>query len=84
MANFDVIFENAQTMDVTFSENAFNVDFGPGAPIHDYTGEYEITPSSETQVLETANKTLDANIIVNPIPSNYGLITWDGSVITVS
>ena len=24
------------------------------------------------------------NIRINPIPSNYGLITWDGSVLTVS
>ena len=49
-----------------------------------YTGAYEITPSQQTQVLNTRQKSMSSNIVVNPIPSNYGLITWDGSVITVS
>lgn len=26
----------------------------------------------------------DSSINIMPIPSNYGLITWDGSVLTVS
>ena len=50
----------------------------------DYTGAYEITPSQETQVLSTENKSLRQNITVNPIPSNYGLITWNGAILTVS
>lgn len=49
-----------------------------------YDGPIEITPSRETQVLETQGKILITNIVVNPIPKNYGLITWDGSVLTVS
>lgn len=49
-----------------------------------YTGETVVTPRSEEQVLETGEKYLTSNITVRPIPSNYGLITWDGSVITVS
>ncbi len=49
-----------------------------------YDGPIEITPSRETQVLETKEKILITNIIVNPIPKNYGLITWNGSVLTVS
>lgn len=49
-----------------------------------YTGETEITPSEDTQVLQTANKTVVQDIIINPIPSNYGLITWNGSTLTVS
>lgn len=49
-----------------------------------YTGQTEITPSEETQTLQTANKTVLHNIVVNPIPSNYGLITWNGSTLTVS
>lgn len=28
--------------------------------------------------------TLSTQIVVNAIPSNYGLITWNGSVLTVS
>lgn len=49
-----------------------------------YTGQTEITPSEETQLLQTANKTVVQNIVINPIPSNYGRITWNGSTLTVS
>lgn len=49
-----------------------------------YTGQTEITPSEDTQLLQTANKTVVQDIIINPIPSNYGRITWNGSTITVS
>lgn len=49
-----------------------------------YTGATTITPSGETQILNTADKSLYENITINPIPSNYGLITWNGSTLTVS
>ena len=49
-----------------------------------YDGAYEVTPSSDTQVLETGAKLMTQNVTVNPIPSNYGLITYNGSFITVS
>lgn len=49
-----------------------------------YTGSYEITPRSTQQVLYSKNKLMTDDIRVLPIPSNYGLITWNGSVLTVS
>lgn len=49
-----------------------------------YDGDYAITPSAETQTLATSGKRMTADVVINPIPSNYGLITWDGSKITVS
>ena len=49
-----------------------------------YTGPYEVTPSGAEQVLETDTFYMNSNIVINPVPSNYGLITWDGSTITVS
>lgn len=49
-----------------------------------YDGDYEITPSEETQILMTAEKTAKGNITINPIPSNYGRITYNGSTITIS
>jgi len=52
-----------------------------GAP---YRGAYEVTPTEYAQVLPTAGKTPSSDIVVQPIPSNYGLITYNGSVITVS
>ena len=49
-----------------------------------YTGEMEITPSPETQILDTTLKSVTGNIIIHPIPQNYGLIEWNGSTLTVS
>lgn len=49
-----------------------------------YDGDYTITPMQETQVLQTENKHMLHDVTINPIPSNYGLITWDGSTLTVS
>ena len=52
--------------------------------IENYTYITEIIPSQHEVVLNTANKLVPENIVIKPIPSNYGLITWDGSVLTVS
>ena len=49
-----------------------------------YHGAYTVTPTNQAQVLDTDALILDGNITSNPIPSNYGLISWDGSTITVS
>lgn len=50
----------------------------------EYEGSYDVTPGPEEQILATANRWLTEDITVQPIPDNYGLITWDGSIITVS
>ena len=49
-----------------------------------YEGETIITPSMETQILATKDTRVLQNITIEPIPSNYGLITWNGSYLTVS
>lgn len=49
-----------------------------------YDGPMEVTPTQETQTLSTTMKSVLGDIVVNPIPSNYGLITWNGSTLTVS
>lgn len=85
-------------MNVTFIPQSISVSvdqgtlgIGTGTPVaRDYverdpfTGDYEITPSSETQTLLTKNLRMTDNVVINPVPSNYGLVTWDGSVITIS
>lgn len=55
-----------------------------GAVVPEYHGAYEVVPSGETQVLSTAGRLLSQDVTINPIPSNYGLITWNGSTLTVS
>ena len=56
--------------------------------VHDpqptYTGETDITAGAEAITLETRGKLMTEDIIVEPIPSNYGLLTWDGSTLRVS
>ena len=49
-----------------------------------YSGEYEITPTAEQQTIAINGMVADADIIIDPIPSNYGLITWNGTTLTVS
>lgn len=49
-----------------------------------YEGVYEVTPTEETQILNTNNLKMTDNVTINPIPSNYGLITWNGTTLTVS
>ena len=52
--------------------------------VDEYSGPYEFTPGNAPQVVEIANKIATADITIGPIPDNYGLITWDGSTLTVS
>ena len=54
---------------------------GGGIP---YSGAYTVRPQPYAQTLEPATHVLDRDIVVEAIPNNYGLITYNGSVITVS
>ena len=49
-----------------------------------YEGETVVTPTQETQTLHTAQLLMPVDIVINPIPSNYGLISWSGRGILVS
>lgn len=52
--------------------------------VEDYEGNYRVTPQVTTQVLETKDLKMTDNLVVEPIPKNYGLITYNGTNITVS
>lgn len=76
---------------VSVSVDAVSMGVSIGTPIvkeyvdvETYTGDYEVTPSSEVQTLNTSGLRLTRNIVVNPVPPNYGLITWNGAFLTVS
>lgn len=56
----------------------------PASQVFDVVPETTITPSNQQQVIGQVNSVLAGPITVDPIPSNYGLITWNGSVLTVS
>lgn len=49
-----------------------------------YDSEYEVIPSDDIQVLNTTGRLLSQNITIAPIPNNYGKISWNGSILTVS
>jgi hypothetical protein len=99
MSELRVYFNPTSKLKIDFNPTAkLTVAFNPtsmvattGQPIardyiecEPYEGNYEITPSSETIVMETINKRMTDNVRILPIPSNYGLITWNGSTLTVS
>lgn len=86
--NINLVVDEAENIEFTLDDGEehkldieANIVVVQGDP---YTGSYTVTPSSVTQTLDTANKTMATNVTINPIPSNYGLITWNGSTLTVS
>ena len=76
---------------VTVEANPATMGIDLGTPVardfverDPYTGTYAVTPSAEEQVLHTQYLRMTDDIVVAAIPQNYGLITWDGSSLTVS
>ena len=52
---------------------------------HDYyEGATTFTPSDTVQVIQTKDLVLGDDITIEPIPSNYGRIEWNGAYLTVS
>lgn len=49
----------------------------------EYEGPTEFKPSKSTQVIGTASRTVLQDIVINPIPSNYGRIEYDGAALSV-
>lgn len=49
-----------------------------------FDGDYHVTPGDTAIILQTADKAMAQDVIVDPIPSNYGLITWNGFKLVIS
>lgn len=81
-----------QPVSVTFDiGDSPTTEFGAGEyiPVYDrdrpfYDGPYEIVPTSTPQVLGTSGLAMHRDVTIGAVPSNYGLITYDGSTLTVS
>ena len=59
-------------------------EYVPYVPVMDeYDGPYEVTPTSVAQTLATRGLLSTADIVVNPIPSNYGRIEQRGSALYI-
>ena len=63
---------------LSFDGQFYNI----GVP--EYDGSYQVEPSSTETVLACEGLKMVRNVVISPIPSNYGLVTWDGSTLTVS
>ncbi len=71
MSEMIVNFDSEDSFDVSFdSKDDFECKLD-GIIIGDYTGPFEVTPAEQEQTLATAGKTLDQNVVVDPIPSQY-------------
>lgn len=49
-----------------------------------YTGTYQVTPSTASQSLSTANKRMTADVEVEEIPTDFGQITQSGTDLAIS
>lgn len=72
------------TLVVESLEVDVSISVSEGMSVPAYTGAYTFTPTESTQTVQISGKRATSNITINPIPSNYGRITWDGSTLTVS
>lgn len=80
----DNIVEVSPSLSGNISVNAEMATLIRTTNYEEYSGVTTVTPSEEIQTLQTEDKVVLENIIINPIPSNYGLITWNGATLTVS
>lgn len=83
------IAEITRQFPVTVSDSGQNVTATLATEIQavlaePYPGPYSVQPGSESVVLPTAGMQMLNDITIGPVPSNYGLITWNGSTLTVS
>ena len=86
----DMQFEDIEQYDLILSDDPFVIsELGSQVSVRKvladpYTGTYTVEPSREEQILQTSDKLLLENIVIQPIPSNYGLVTWNGSTLMIS
>lgn len=78
----EIAFDIADGQAVEFGEDEYIAVVSTEAPTYD--GPYEAVPTGATQTFSTGGKVMASDFTVAPIPSNYGLIEWDGSVLRVS
>ena len=56
---------------------------GGGGTIPVYHGPTEFTPTTTKQVVPVSGHRVDKNITIDPIPTNYGRLVWNGHTLTV-
>lgn len=82
----EVAVQDAIPMTVEDGSITLDVSIGTAYEVvagETYDGPYEFTPSEEEQTALTDGKVMDGNVVIHPVPSNYGKVSWDGSNITI-
>ena len=87
MAVFNATFQASSNLKATFDTDSvlsamFGITYEQAGK--EYEGSYTVTPTAQTQILNTQGFVMTEDVVVNAIPSNYGLITWNGTTLTVS
>lgn len=85
---FEIKFGTPPTFKAEFiPQGEMTAEFGEHieVPVAEYyDGDYEVTPTDQTQLINCGGLVSLRDFVINPIPSNYGKITWNGAVLTVS
>lgn len=85
MASFNATFQTSNNLNAAFgADPVLSAQFGVTFERAEYEGPYTVVPGAVTQVLNTRGFAMAEDVIVEAIPSNYGLITWNGTTLTVS
>ena len=91
MANITVSLhiEDAGAVELSIADDAVDMHLALSEPYIDggareYEGAYEVEPAAYEQTLPTAYLKMARDVVVKPIPSNWGMISWDGSSLMVS
>lgn len=80
----EVVLDGELTLDVKMDGEPANVIKVGGSVFPDYTGQTDVIPSAVQQTLQTKDRAVRANITIEAIPNNYGLVTVNGGTLTVS
>ena len=63
---------------------SFELTLGEASGNPTYTGPTTFTPTQDVQIAFTAGKVVLQDITIDPIPYNYGLVTYQANIITIS
>ena len=85
----DILSKDIEESNLDISENAVSWEIAEYADMHTsdlplYRGPTEFVPTQQPQHVYVGGKAVRSDILIKPIPENYGLITYDGATLTVS
>lgn len=74
MADFKVKFDGRESPNFKAEMGEVHMVTVGAAP---YEGAYTVTPTTDVQILHTSGRKLDEDVMIEPIPKEYGRVTYD-------